>query len=122
MPIWLMLVTFSVVSPPQATRMSVPNAREIPQIWDALFVAMTVSVSKIPEFAPVSKDSCQFCLDTKRRRSLHLSVWGSRLPLNDKRKRPTPQTGDKMRAQALRSGPYRRRLQGDSGSMHPFLS
>jgi hypothetical protein len=31
---------------------------------------------------------------TKRRRSLHLPAWGSRLPLSDKRKRPTPQTGD----------------------------
>ena len=29
----------------------------------------------------------------KRRRSLHLSRWGSRQPLYDKRKRPTPQYG-----------------------------
>ena len=29
----------------------------------------------------------------KRRRSLHLPKWGSRLPLSDKHKRPTPQKG-----------------------------
>ena len=33
------------------------------------------------------------CGYKKRRRSLHLPKWGSRLPLTDKRKRPTPQKG-----------------------------
>ena len=41
-----------------------------------------------------NKDSCQFLYRyKKRRRSLHLPKWGSRLPLSDKHKRPTPQKG-----------------------------
>ena len=41
-----------------------------------------------------NKDSCQILYRyKKRRRSLHLPKWGSRLPLSDKHKRPTPQKG-----------------------------
>ena len=62
--------------------MRAPKAREIPAfagmtaqndchtmlvtILGAFFVAMTASVIKLPEFAPVYNDSCQIRMDTKK--------------------------------------------------------
>lgn len=49
---------------------------------------------KLLESAPAQQRTMPFFVrKQKRRRSLHLSMRGSRLPLNDKHKRPTPQTG-----------------------------
>lgn len=55
---------------------------------------MNLHCYKLWSPAPAQQGTMPFFVrKQKRRRSLHLSVWGSRLPQSDKCKRPTPQKG-----------------------------